>query len=195
MILILSGTSSSGKSTLSKQLQKRLGDGWLYFSMDTYLSMLGSKFMNLNPDNPDVCTPNNICYAQKHSDDTYKIITGELCNKLYATIPKVLTLLSEQGFHIILDSFITGFEEHSFYKEQLQHNGLMFIYLHAPIEVISQREVARGDRLRGSALHWLNDFECESVFDLSFDTHAKPIMDIIETIMDKLRSLMLLQSH
>lgn len=195
MILILSGTSSSGKSTLSEQLQKRLGDGWLSFSMDTYLSMLGSKFMNLNPDNPDVCTPNSICYAQKHSDDTYEIITGELCNKLYATIPKVLALLSEQGFHIILDSFITSCDEHSFYKEQLQHYGLMFIYLHAPIEVISQREVARGDRLRGSALHWLNDFECESVFDLSFDTHAIPIMDIVETIMDKLKSLMLLQSH
>lgn len=186
MILILTGTSSSGKSTLSEKLQKSLGDGWLYFSMDSYLSMLGPKFLELHLDNPEICTPNNICYAQKYSNNTYEIITGELCNKLYGTIPKVLTLLAEQGFHIIVDSFITTLEEHSFYKEQLKRYGLLFIYLYAPKEIISQREVERGDRLTGSALHWLEAFECESVFDLSFDTHASPITDIVATIMDKL---------
>lgn len=89
MIIILNGTSSSGKSTIAQALQHRLGDGWLYFSMDGYLSMLGPKFWGLHPDNPEVCLPNDVCYAKKHNDDTYEIMTGKLCSKLYATIPDV----------------------------------------------------------------------------------------------------------
>jgi deoxyadenosine/deoxycytidine kinase len=63
MIIIISGTSSSGKSTVSQALQRKLGDNWLLFSTDEYLSMLGEKFLSLHPNNKEVLTPNNICYA------------------------------------------------------------------------------------------------------------------------------------
>lgn len=95
MIILLNGTSSSGKSTLTQSLQQKLGDGWLFFSMDGYLSMLGSKYWGLHPDNPNVCTPNDICYAKQHADGTYEIIIGERCEKLYQTIPDVIALIAE----------------------------------------------------------------------------------------------------
>lgn len=52
MIILLNGTSS-GKSTLAQTLQQKLGDGWISFSMDGYLSILGYKYWGLHPDNPN----------------------------------------------------------------------------------------------------------------------------------------------
>lgn len=189
MIVIINGTSSSGKSTISAELQSKLGDGWLYFSMDNYLSMLGPKFEGLHPDNQEVCIPNDICYAKKHTNGTYEIVTGALCSKLYATIPNVLAMLAETGFHIIVDSFITTMDEFIFYKKKLEKYGLLFVYLYASEKIITQREEARGDRLKGSALHWLKAFECESVCDLSFNTEEADIGKISEDIVKRVDSL------
>src|SRR5277367_2538928 len=106
MIVIINGTSSAGKSSVASILHKKLGDGWLFFSTDSYLSMLGDKFLGLHPDNPQVTIPNDICYATKHDDGSFEIISGKFCSKLYQTIPSALEIMANQGFNIIVDAFI-----------------------------------------------------------------------------------------
>jgi len=186
MIIILNGTSSSGKSTIAQALQHQLSDGWLYFSMDGYLSMLGPKFWGLSPDNPEVCLPNEICYAKKHNDETYEIITGKLCSELYATIPDVLKLMANRGFNIIVDTFIATNEEFVSYKEKLEKYNPLFVYLHAPEHIIYDREKARGDRLRGSANHWLKAFECVDEFELKINTEEISAEQATAIILEKL---------
>jgi len=188
MIIIINGTSSTGKSTLSQELQKSLGDGWLNFNTDGYLSMLGPKFLGLHPDNPELCHPNEICYAKKHPDGTYEIVPGPLCSKLYRTIPDILALLAEQGFNIIADSFIPTLEDLNAYKDKLDKpgGGVLFVYLYAPQDVILTREEGRGDRLKGSALHWLKSFECEKGHDLIINTHEISMGKIVEMILEKI---------
>ena len=132
--------------------------------------MLGAKFLGLHPDNPNVCIPNDICYAKKHSDETYEIVPGSICSKLYTTIPDSLALIVKKGFHIIVDSFIATKDDFISYKEPLEEYGLLWVYLYASEKIITQREADRGDRLKGSALHWLKTFECQSVCDLVFNT-------------------------
>ena len=182
MIIIVCGTSSSGKSTLCQELQNRLGNGWLSFSTDGYLSMLGDKFGGLHPDNPQVCVPNDVCYAQKHTDGTYEIVPGALCSKLYLTIPNVLKLLAEQGFNIIVDSFITTMDEFNSYKEALEQYGVLFVYLYASETVIAQREEARGDRLKGSALHWLKRFDFQEHCELCINTEEMNMHQICSAV-------------
>ncbi|MCE0722993.1 MULTISPECIES: phosphotransferase-like protein [Legionella] len=183
MIIIVCGTSSSGKSTLCQELQNRLDNGWLNFSTDGYLSMLGDKFGGLHPDNPQVGVPNDICYAQQYPDGTYEIIPGALCSKLYLTIPNVLKLIAEQGFNIIVDSFITTMDEFNSYKETLEKYGVLFVYLYASEAVISQREEARGDRLKGSALHWLKRFDFQDQCELCINTEEMNIQHICNEIL------------
>ena len=72
MIIIICGTSSSGKSSVCDILKNKLGDSWLHFSTDGYLSMLGNKFHGLHPDNKDVIVPNDVCYAKKYEDGTFE---------------------------------------------------------------------------------------------------------------------------
>ncbi|HHF7364931.1 TPA: AAA family ATPase [Legionella bozemanae] len=183
MIIIVCGTSSSGKSTLCQELRNLLDNGWLNFSTDGYLGMLGDQFGGLHPDNPKVCIPNDICYAQKYPDGTYEIIPGALCSKLYLTIPSVLKLIAEQGFNIIVDSFITTMDEFKSYKETLEQYGVLFVYLYASANVINQREEARGDRLKGSALHWLKRFDFQDHCDLCVNTEEMSIQQICDEIL------------
>ncbi len=192
MIIIVCGTSSSGKSTLCHELQSRLDDGWLSFSTDEYLGMLGDKFGGLHPDNPQVCVPNDICYAQQYPDGTYEIIPGALCSKLYLTIPSVLKLIAEQSFNIIVDSFITTLDEFKSYKEALEQYDILFVYLYASEAEIAQREEVRGDRLKGSALHWLKRFDFQEHCELCINTEEMNIQQICDEILrvnNRVRSL------
>lgn len=186
MIIIISGTSSSGKSSVCEGLKDRLGDSWLLFSTDGYLSMLGNKFHGLHPDNKEVTIPNDVCYAKKYEDGTFEIVPGELCSKLYLTIPHVLKILSQQGFNIILDSFITMKDEFDAYKDSLKEFDPHFFYLNASPEVISEREDKRGNRLKGSAVHWLKKFNFQSECDLIIDSENLSIDQICKLILSHL---------
>jgi chloramphenicol 3-O-phosphotransferase len=190
MIIIISGASSSGKSSVSYALKQMLGDSWVLFSTDGYLSMLGDKFQRLHPDNASVCVPNDICYAKKHEDGTYEIITGKLCAKLYSTIPDILDIIAKQKLNIIVDSLITDKEDFLNYKKKLSKYGLLTVFLDLPIDVLEQRESLRGDRLKGSAIHWLNkmDFKEESDLILDGNSGVESIVDIInKNLIQKIR--------
>lgn len=183
MIIAICGTSSSGKSSVCQALHKKLGDGWLYFGTDGYLSMLGDKFLGLHPNNLNVCVPNDICYAKKHPDGTYEIMPGKLCSKLFSTIPDVLELLAKQNFSIVVDSFISSNEDLILYKTKLEKYGIKFIYLDASEQIIIKREHARGDRLKGSAIHWLKQFDYQENCDLIIDTEKFGIEMICDNIL------------
>lgn len=186
MIIIVNGTSSSGKSSVCQTLHKLLGDGWLLFDTDNYLSMLGDKFLGLHPSNQQVCTPNDICYAKKHQDGTYEIVPGKLCSRLYSTIPNVINTIAKQGFNIIVDSFITTAEDLKIYKEELREYNILVVYLYASESVITQREEARADRLKGSAIHWLKTFDCQEKCDLNIDTGDLSVTEICDIIRQKI---------
>lgn len=184
MLIIINGTSSTGKSTVCRTLQQCLGEGWLNFSTDGYLSMLGDRFSELHPDNPNVCTPNDVCYAKRYDDDTYQIVAGPLCSQLYSTIPDVLARLATQGFHLIVDAFIPTRGDLNHYKTVLAQWGTFFVYLSATEETIAAREEARGNRLKGSAIHWLRTFDCQPVSDLVIDTTSLSVENIGDLILN-----------
>jgi chloramphenicol 3-O phosphotransferase len=45
-IIFLNGTSSSGKTTLARELQNRLSEPYLHFSIDSFLAMLPEKYFS-----------------------------------------------------------------------------------------------------------------------------------------------------
>lgn len=187
MIIIICGTSSSGKSSVCEKLKNKLGDSWLLFSTDGYLSMLGNKFLELHPDNKNVTKPNDVCYAKEYDDGTFEIMPGKLCSKLYLTIPNVLTLLSQQGFNIILDSFISTKDEFKLYKNHLKEFDPHFFYLYASQNIITEREEKRGNRLKGSAIHWLKKFNFQNECDLAIDTENYSTNQICDLILKHLK--------
>lgn len=113
---------------------------------------------------------------------------GHCVQMLYLTIPNVLQLLAGQGFSIIVDSFITTIEEFKSYKEALERYGVLFVYLDASEATIAQREAARGDRLKGSALHWLKRFDFQEHCDLCINTEEMNTQQIGDEVFRALET-------
>lgn len=97
--------------------------------------------------------------------------------------------MAQQGFFIIVDSLITKKSELMIFKEELKDSDCAFIYLNASEESIIQREGVRGDRLKGSAIHWLRSFDFKNICDLSINTDEIGAEDIAKQILEKLRIL------
>ncbi len=181
IVIVLTGTSSSGKSSVAKLLQKQLGEEFLFFEVDNYMKMLGEKYNNFNLNNPEAFIPNNIIYAKKLDDGTFDTITGPVYQKLYKTIPLVLNNLVNNGFNIIVDSLINDKEEIILYKKIL-NKQVKFVYLQALPETLLAREKARNDRVPGSALNWLKKFNCQQETNLTIDVDNLSIQQIVEKI-------------
>ena len=112
-----------------------------------------------------------------------KIVVGALCKKLFLTIPGVLHTLAAAGFNIIVDSLITTSAELDNFRSKLHVFDSKYIYLHAPEEVIIQREEIRQDRLIGSAINWLKAFDFQDKCDVSFDTEKLNPDEIAKQIL------------
>jgi chloramphenicol 3-O-phosphotransferase len=170
MIIFVCGTSSSGKTSVCQALKQKLPDAWLLFSTEGYLGMLGDKFNNLHPANFEVEVPNEVAYAKKHDDGSFEIVVGSLVQSLFATIPDAIGLLARRGFDIVADSLITKKSEVDHFRMALDRFDCKFIYLSTSEKEISRREENRGDRLKGSAVHWLRAFDFQNDCDLIVDT-------------------------
>jgi chloramphenicol 3-O-phosphotransferase len=94
--------------------------------------------------------------------------------------------LANKGFNIIVDSFITLKEDFKNYKNAFENFSPIFIYLHASEKIISQREKERGDRLKGSAIHWLKKFDFQSDCDFIINTDDTSIPLVCEIIFNKI---------
>lgn len=85
--------------------------------------------------------------------------------------------------YIILDSFITIQDEFFSYKHTLQKFNSHFFYLYASEKTIATRENQRGDRLKGSAIHWLKKFDFQDHCHLNIDTEKITTNEICQLIL------------
>lgn len=94
-----------------------------------------------------------------------------------------MVLLAEHGFNLIVDSLITTMDELNSYKQKLDKYNLLCIYLDASEKTINIREELRGNRLKGSAIHWLKKFECKDACDLIINTDENNPQEIAQIIL------------
>ena len=124
--VLLNGPSSSGKSTLAKALQvmieSRRSERYEVVSIDDF--MKGS--------------PNETIYE----DDVYAV-SGDLCQK-------VLEILGS-GSGVIIDHVITSERIFTQLTGMLYAYPLHMVHIACPLDILREREQARGDRCPGSA--------------------------------------------
>ena len=144
-VILLNGPSSSGKSTLSKALQKaageRLSERYEVVSIDDFME--GSPLETI------------------YEDDVYAV-SGNLCDR-------VLEILAG-GSGVIIDHVITSGRIFSQLKEMLQAYPLRTVHVTCPVHVLREREQARGDRCPGSAESSAEYLYPKEGYDLTIDT-------------------------
>ncbi len=148
-VILLNGPSSSGKSTLAKELQALIKER----SAEKYEVVSIDDFMKTNP------------METIYEDDVYAV-SGDLCEK-------VLEILGT-GSGVIIDHVITSERIFRQLKEMLSAYPLRMVRITCPPEVLRKREQARGDRCAGSAEASAEYLYPKDGYDLTIDTGIKP---------------------
>ena len=144
-IILLNGPSSSGKTTLSKTLQRMFKEKnnqqYQIVSIDDFMKISTSETI--------------------YEDDVFSI-SDDLCKK-------VLEIL-ETGNGVIIDHVITSERIFSQLKENLSSCRMLTVRVSCPLQLLRKRELERGDRSPGSAEASAKYLFPREGYDLTVDT-------------------------
>lgn len=157
-IIVLNGTSSSGKTTLARELQSQYSDAYLLCSLDAFWDM----------------TP-------------YKIPAGSNnFPKMKLAMAKSVKALAETGYNVIVDIVFCGQKTYEEFSSTLADFTVNFIKVDCPLYELEERELARGDRPHGLAQSQIKSTHDGVAYDLIIDTAANSPQQCAEIIIKHL---------
>jgi len=163
-VILLNGVGSVGKSSTAKALQAMAVEPMLHVAMDSFLDMLPARMFG---------HPDGYIFETQVSDGhpTVVIHSGPVMERLLEGMRHAVAALARQGNSLILDDVMfSGGEAEDYRQFVAPHADLHLVGLHAPLEVLEQRERDRGDREIGLARWQVDRVHQGIVYDLEIDT-------------------------
>lgn len=181
-IIYLNGASSSGKTTLARELQSKLKDYFLVIGIDQIIYMMPDK---ANDWHNDKIAPGFSWIPVKNELGhilSYRINSGPFGQLMLQMFKNIVKTLACSGYYLIIDDVSFGKEQFGQWKEQLKDFNVLWTGVTAPLEVLKQREIERGDRKIGSTI-WQSEHVYLGVgYDLIIDTCEKSLSENIDLI-------------
>jgi chloramphenicol 3-O phosphotransferase len=166
-ILILNGTSSSGKTSILEVLQTTLDDPYLNAGLDKFIWMLPTR------------------YLDRPLWDQVLGLAGEagpLGHRLVSGMHHGIAALSRAGNNVLADHVLV---EPSWVRECADTFASLpahLIGVRCPLEVVEEREKARRDRTLGQARIQFDLVHAHGVYDLEVDTSVESVDACAERI-------------
>lgn len=180
-VIILNGASSSGKTSIAKQLQAILPENYLHIGIDTFIAMMALK-------------TNQLTISDKAADgfyfnsetvngsDVQRIRSGEYgkrVNKLYHSTVKHFV---DSGFKVIVDDVMDGKSEQDAWRSLLGEAETLYIGVECSSEVLAERERCRKDRIQGSAQEQAERVHDGVKYDLIVSTTTSSVDECAQAI-------------
>ena len=161
-IIWLNGASSSGKTTLAKELQRLLNDHFMHVCFDAFYQMLPAHFKPLTAD-----------------DSRY-------VEKVHLGFEYAIPALARAGNRLIVDYPFHYPDSLPRCLELVSEYRVLYVGVFCPVEVLEQRERARGDRKIGLARYQESIVHVNSEYDVAVDTHQLSAIQAAQKIISAL---------
>lgn len=165
-VIVLNGTSSSGKTSIARAFQELAPRTFLNFSIDSILSTL----------------PRSAIERIASSDDISDLRVPELVRAFYACVRELLAL----GHDLIIDHAVTAQYHAELLRAAIEGHDVLLVGLDCPPEVLRQRERERGDRRAGMAEQQHVHIHSRLQYDLFLDTSTMSPQDAAARIVEVL---------
>ncbi|MCQ3938503.1 MAG: chloramphenicol phosphotransferase [Chloroflexi bacterium] len=172
-IIFINGTLSSGKTSLLKLLQKNLPEPYLDMSVDKFIWMLPSRYLD-RPLWDEVLGK--------------ALQAGPVGWSLFSGMHHAIAAAASRGNNILADHV---FVEKSWVDECAELFGGMnafLIGLQCPLEVLEQREKDRKDRTLGQARLQYDVIHKYTKYDLELDTSVLSIEECADRIIQRIKT-------
>ena len=146
-IILLNGTSSSGKTTLVRALQATLPDPWLEIGIDRFVFALPKAYL----DQPLWSEVFRYVRPDGRADGPFRIETGPLGRRLVNGMHRTVAALAGAGLDVIVDHVLLEPEWLAECRRLWAPYDVLFVGVRCPLEIVVERERARKDRTIGQA--------------------------------------------
>ena len=165
-IMVVNGTSSSGKSTLVRALQAAAPDLWLEMGIDRFAYALPGRvdgkptwpllFPYVRPDG--------------RSDGPFTIETTALGTRFISGMHATAAALADAGFDVIVDHVILEPGWVAEMRRLWARFDVLFVGVRCPLEIVLERERGREDRTIGQAEAQFDVIHRWTTYDVEVDT-------------------------
>lgn len=184
MIILLNGTSSSGKTTIAKILQEKYEGVLLLYGLDTLVQTAFPEKCDYPP------------YDEQAIKATFREVDGSphamltvmpYMYPVYRAAVEFCRNLSQQGYNLIVDEVLFDAGRVTQYFELMGREKVYFIGIKPGRDIVVQREKDRKDRVLGLAAG-LYDAVYHPLFsyDLTLDTGVLTPQEAADTIIEYL---------
>jgi chloramphenicol 3-O phosphotransferase len=155
-VIVLNGGSSSGKSTIARELQAVLSQPWLTFGVDSFIEALPPSLqdggaLDIRPDGQIEIRP--------------------VFRTLEAAWIAGVAAMVRAGARIILDeAFLGGGESQARWRDGLRGLTVLWAGVHCAPDVAARREAGRADRVGGMAAKQADLVHAGVHYDVEVDT-------------------------
>jgi chloramphenicol 3-O phosphotransferase len=146
-IILINGTSSSGKTTLVKGLQASLPELWLEMGIDRFAYALPGRVVG-QPTWPQLF---RYVRPDGQSDGPFTIETTPLGRRFISGIHATAASIADAGLNVIVDHVLL---ERAWLEECARTWAafdVLFVGVRCPLDVVMRRELERKDRTLGQA--------------------------------------------
>jgi chloramphenicol 3-O phosphotransferase len=182
MIILLNGTSSSGKTTIAKILQEQYEGVLLLYGIDVLVQTAFPEKCDYPP------------YNEKAIKATFREVDGHphatltimpYMYPVYRAAVEFCRNLSERGYDLIIDEVLFDAERLTQYFGLLDRENVYFIGIKPGLDVVVQREKERGDRVPGLAAGLYDEvYHPLFSYDLTLDTGVLTPQEAAERILE-----------
>lgn len=178
-VIVLNGVGSVGKSSTAKALQKLTYEPFLHVQGDAFLEMIDHRLWG---------DADGIIFKQFEVDGvrSIEIKMGSAVDRLMNGMRLSVGALASAGNNCIVDDVMLSSTDQQSYRSICANAHLQFVALHAPLQILEQRELERGDRLIGLA-RWQHERVHQGIeYDFEIDTFGMDVFSVARSIASAL---------
>ena len=175
-VVLLHGTSSSGKSTVARAVQRLSDEPWVRLGIDTFWNAIDERWMEHGPRAAE-----GFLWTE---DGT--IVPGPVGQRLATGMRAALAAFARAGNDLLVDDvFIDPLWLEGWHRE-LADIELLLVGVVAPTDVLEERERARGNRIVGEARAQVDVIHRGIEYDLTVDTSRQSPEECARSILGAL---------
>lgn len=175
-LILLNGSSSSGKTSISRALQDLLPAGYLAFSVDDVFGWLPMRWHNSDVGFRFDPQPNG----------ELPIVSGPEALTVMRAWRRMVRAGLDAGVRAIVDDVFTDPGQRGDWADVLRGHDVFLVGVRCDLQELQRRERSRGDRGEGQALWQHQRVHAQGSYDFEVDTTSSSSVECAAAIISAL---------
>ncbi|UYH55516.1 chloramphenicol phosphotransferase CPT family protein [Qipengyuania sp. SS22] len=178
-LIFLNGATSSGKTTLARELQDRLDSPHLLTGIDDAFAMLPRHLHNHRDG----------FYFDRDRRQKVRLNFGEFGLATLKAHHRAVAAMAKSGIDLICDEVILTDKLRQDWMTVLAGLDVIFIGVHCSLNELQRRESARGDRVIGQAEGQIDVVHDGMAYDIQVKTTVLPAQGVADQIVREIAAI------